>query len=1014
MTNESDFEPPEQRAGAFSQISIRQWVIALVVMIAIPAIAYAGYFYLYPYVQDQLEGESPADLVLAEYGVEEDAETQLLDIRRGDLVNSVAINGSLEYANRERLSFGLAGTVETVNVEVGDHVSEGDVLMSLSADAVVSAEQRFQDASVALQNAEEALDALVNPDQREIEAAELAILDATKKLEDAESKLDDLWEPTELEIENAELALSKAAKAVSDAETKLDDLINPSKIDIENAELAVLQAEQAITTAQEKLEELQSIESADVVAAEHKINEALKEWDNAFEALADLKATDQSAIVKAESDIEKARLAIVDAQQKLVDAERKLADAEDLTDVEFEFEVEVSQAEAAITAAKLEIDRAQEALDDGQNPYESEDVADLSERIVEARDDVQVAKDQLAKLEIEDESDEEELVTALNDARTAYQDVFDKWLGMDIAGYEWKASPDDIFAALGKSLAQIMGFGESVDRIVFPDPITSSWLEDDPNTPWSETVIASWREFYLQDMRFDCDEPSTRNYEACVNLDFENAWDEVALRSEAYEKFNLAKSQKIDNATDAVEAAERSLENLEDELAELIVPTDQVVIDDLVSKLIVAEIKQREAEITLTDLMADKAVREQDWQAQRMRAEQDLVVAQEELKVAQDALVQSIDDLAELQADASKIDVTLAESRIVKAESDVAVAREALNDLSVFDDDAIERTEKDIEVARADLESKIDALETLLNPDAEDIEVLEQEIVVAESELDDKIQQLDDLFAIDDLDVEIARQEIEVARSDITVARESLDDLLNPDPVTVAQREAEVASAQEELDSALTAIDQAQIVAPFDGVVSSVSAEEGESVNDQRVVVEVADSSIVEVSGTVDEVDVLFLQVGDQATISLEALGDQHLIGRISEIAAFGDSSQGVVTYPVTIQTEQPPDTQLPEGLSAVAEVVIREQTDKLLVPIQALFGSVNEPILLISKSDGTIEPRPVSLGISDDFWTVVEDGVSEGETVFMTVVGSDTSQFSGFRAISASTRVISSGPPRR
>ena len=155
-----------------------------------------------------------------------------------------------------------------------------------------------------------------------------------------------------------------------------------------------------------------------------------------------------------------------------------------------------------------------------------------------------------------------------------------------------------------------------------------------------------------------------------------------------------------------------------------------------------------------------------------------------------------------------------------------------------------------------------------------------------------------------------------------------------------------------------------------------------------------------------DEVDVLFLQVGDPASIELEALGDEPLIGNISDIAAFGESNQGVVTYPVTIQTEQPEGTQLPEGLSAVAEVVIREQKDKLLVPIQALFGSVNDPILLISNEDGSIQPRNVTLGISDDFWTVIEDGVSEGETILMTVVGADTSQFGGFRAITRSVSV--------
>ena len=240
-----------------------------------------------------------------------------------------------------------------------------------------------------------------------------------------------------------------------------------------------------------------------------------------------------------------------------------------------------------------------------------------------------------------------------------------------------------------------------------------------------------------------------------------------------------------------------------------------------------------------------------------------------------------------------------------------------------------------------------------------------------------------------------------------------MNTLVNPDPATVALRRAEIATAREELAAAQAATEGTQIIAPFDGVIADIPVEEGGNANPDSPAIIVVDPSIVEISGTVDEVDVLFLQVGDPASIELEALGDEALIGNISDIAAFGESNQGVVTYPVTIQTEQPADTQLPEGLSAVAEVVIREQTDQLLVPIQALFGSVNQPILLISKSDGTLEPRNVTLGISDDFWTVVEDGVSEGETILMTVVGADTSQFGGFRAITRSVSV-GGGPPGR
>ena len=266
------------------QISPAQWVIAAVVLIAVPVVAYLGTFYLYPYIQDLIEGESPVDTVLAEYGVDEDAETQLLTIRRGDLVNSVSINGTLEYANRERLSFGTSGTIDTIDVEVGDFVSEGDILMSLEAEAIVNAEQNLQTASVALQDAEDKLEDLVSPDDKAISDATLTLLKAYQTLADAEDAYDSILEPSDADIAKAELEIAKATAAVEDADAKLADLRSPADIDLENARLAVVETEKSLSQLVRELEDLTSQKSVDIRNAQLAVNEAAKAHDDAIEA----------------------------------------------------------------------------------------------------------------------------------------------------------------------------------------------------------------------------------------------------------------------------------------------------------------------------------------------------------------------------------------------------------------------------------------------------------------------------------------------------------------------------------------------------------------------------------------------------------------------------------------------------------------------------------------------------------------------------------------------------------
>ncbi len=992
---------------AFKQITGRQWLIAAIVLIAVPIVAYAGTFYLYPYLQDQFESESPVAAILEEYGASEDAETQLLTIRRGDLVNSVAVNGTLEYANRERLSFGLSGTVESVNVEVGDAVQSGDVLVTLFDDAVVSAEQTLQNASVALQDAEQVLDELVNPGKKKIDDATLKILEFAQKLADAETNLSNLLAPSKLDLATAELEVSEATKALTDAEKRLHELIDPPRIDVEKAHLAVDQAAQAVVDAEDKLDDLTRLNRSDLAAAEHNVNEAVKELDEAEQALNDLRNPDAASINEAELDVMKSELAVVEAENAVLEAGNALKDAEDAVEDRLSIEILKSEAEADLVAAELHYASAVDAYEEAKQPYDEEDLEELRQQRAEAVSDINVAEDQLARLLIEVDAEVIELEEALGDARDAYQDVFLKWLGMDITVYEWQLSPDQIFAQIGKTLPEIMSPAGGFNRLAERNNISSSWLEDDPDTPWSESVVATWTEFFLSNLRFDCTELGTGITDECVNIEFENAWEELRSRTEAYETVMLANSEEFDKADDAVDAAHKHVDDLNEQLADLLEPTDEEVLNDLAAKVELADLQRQDAKINLERLLTseiDETVASR--YADLEREKHDLAVAIQELEVAKDSFEQASLDLADLLAGGSDIDIALAESSVEKAETDIHDAVEAVNDIRSRDAEAINVAEQEVQVAIADANSKLEALEDLLNPSPRDIEVLDQEVEVARSDLLAKIDNLEDLTESDELEIELAKQEVEVAGADLQAARDELDDLINPDPATVALRRAEVATARGDLEAARIAIDEVQIVAPFSGVISAVSVAEGQQINDGADAIEIADSSIVEVSGTVDEVDVLFLQVGDPASIELEALGDEPLIGNISDIAAFGESNQGVVTYPVTIQTEQPGGTQLPEGLSAVAEVVIREQKDKLLVPIQALFGSVNDPILLISNEDGSIQPRNVTLGISDDFWTVIEDGVSEGETILMTVVGADTSQFGGFRAITRSVSV--------
>ena len=285
-----------------------------------------------------------------------------------------------------------------------------------------------------------------------------------------------------------------------------------------------------------------------------------------------------------------------------------------------------------------------------------------------------------------------------------------------------------------------------------------------------------------------------------------------------------------------------------------------------------------------------------------------------------------------------------------------------------------------------------------------DIQLADQEIELAEARLAEAEESLADLLTDPDpVDTMVKQTAVRLARELLAEAEATLEDYSAIDQLEIELRQAELVSARATLETAIADLERATLRAPFDGIVVAVNIEPDQQVNANTQAIEIADPSIVEVSGSVDEIDVLFLQVGAQAYVTLEALANQALPGTVSSIASIGTSQQGVVTYPVTIRVDSSDIGQVPEGLSATAQVIIRERNDVALIPLQALYGTVQSPTVKVVSGNDIIE-REVSLGISDDFWIVVEDGLEEGETISMEVVGSGTSQFGGigatFRAV--------------
>ena len=396
------------------------------------------------------------------------------------------------------------------------------------------------------------------------------------------------------------------------------------------------------------------------------------------------------------------------------------------------------------------------------------------------------------------------------------------------------------------------------------------------------------------------------------------------------------------------------------------------------------------------------------------------------LLVAETTLKESEDRLAELSQGPDSLERAALEAR---AEAIVANQEVVERDLAELEEPQVDQQElalreARIVLAKATLNQAIADLAELLEdlgvtPNKLELELNTQQLELAQATLaqyrEDYEQLIEDRKAQPDpLEVALYEQKILVAEAALAQAQQELEGLIEeqqqpPDPVDVASAEQKILSVNIRLTLAREELASVAIVAPISGYVAEVLAETGDEVEPRTEILEIVDPTIVEVDGIVDEIDVLLVQVGTPAEVSLDALPGVTIDGIVTEIAEQSQNQQGVVSFPIRIRMEIPERIQPRAGLSAVANIVLREERNVLLVPQQALYGSFDQPVVRVVTDLGVAE-QPVTLGSSDDFWVAVREGLSEGDQVVLEGAEVSTGE-SGFRNLRRATGGGFGGP---
>jgi multidrug resistance efflux pump len=131
---------------------------------------------------------------------------------------------------------------------------------------------------------------------------------------------------------------------------------------------------------------------------------------------------------------------------------------------------------------------------------------------------------------------------------------------------------------------------------------------------------------------------------------------------------------------------------------------------------------------------------------------------------------------------------------------------------------------------------------------------------------------------------------------------------------------AQLAQAQAAYDTAKQGLNNARIVAPFDGTLVSITPKLGESISANSPVLLFADLTQMQVLANIDETTLASIKAGQTTTIFVDGLPDKVLTGRVKRIGLLATSTGNIVTVPVWIDIDKT-DATLAPGWSATVEI---------------------------------------------------------------------------------------------
>lgn len=188
--------------------------------------------------------------------------------------------------------------------------------------------------------------------------------------------------------------------------------------------------------------------------------------------------------------------------------------------------------------------------------------------------------------------------------------------------------------------------------------------------------------------------------------------------------------------------------------------------------------------------------------------------------------------------------------------------------------------------------------------------------------------------------------------------------------VEIAQRiqtsETRLKNDQANLDTAKYDLNKVRIVSPINGIVTKRNIEEGETAvvgtmnNAGTVLLTIADMSVIQAEVEVDETDIPFVAIGQQAKIKIDAFPDKSFRAKVTEVGNSPIVVAGATTRATNFKVVVTLEETIPDvrpGFTCTSDITTATREKVVAVPIQAT--TVREQIIDASGKMVRETPEP-------------------------------------------------------